>query len=369
MKNIVYIRAADVYNDSRATKEITSFAKNGYAVTVLAWNRSGQAEEKCKEVFQKYPNVKFHFYNKELKNGMGLRKDILKLIAWLIWTKKTLKKLKNVDVVHSCDFEGAFGVYKFCKRRKIKMVYDIFDYYVDAHSIPTVLKNFIEKRDIRVINNAEVTIICNEERRVQIAKAQPKKVIVIHNSPDIQEVIKEDFIYDYAYCGSLDNGRLVGEILDLYEKNSDLKMVLAGHGLHEDKCIELAGKYSNFTYLGSIPYSKVLEVESQSRVLSAIYIPTVRNHQLCAPNKFYESLALSKPVIVCKGTGIDKIVQDKNIGRVIEYTAEEFYFALRDLIRQPMENEVIGAKARDLYDSNYKWSIMESILINTYSAL
>lgn len=70
MSTVVYIRAADVYNDSRATKEIVSFAKKGYNVTVLCWNRSGKAEEMCKEVFKEYSGVKFVFYNKPLKNGM-----------------------------------------------------------------------------------------------------------------------------------------------------------------------------------------------------------------------------------------------------------------------------------------------------------
>ncbi len=369
MKTVVYIRAADVYNDSRATKEITALSKNGYKVVVLAWNRSGVAQEKCKEIFKELQNVSFVFYNKPLKSGMGLRKDVFKLISWLRWTAKSLKKIKNADIVHSCDFEGSFGVYKICKKRKIKMVYDIFDYYVDAHSIPSVLKSFIEKRDIRVINNADVTIICNEERRQQIAKATPKRVIVIHNSPSIDKVEKDEITYDYAYCGSLDSGRLVAEILDCYDENSDLRMVFAGHGSSSEKCEELAEKYENFTYLGSIPYSEVLKAENQSKVLSAIYIPTIRNHKLCAPNKFYESLALGKPIIVCEGTGIDNIVKEKHIGCAINYDAKEFYLALRKLIKNEEEMAEVCKISRQLYTEKYSWNIMEKILLDTYAEI
>jgi glycosyltransferase involved in cell wall biosynthesis len=118
-----------------------------------------------------------------------------------------------------------------------------------------------------------------------------------------------------------------------------------------------------------VPYAEVLKVEQQSRVLSAIYEPITRNHRLCAPNKFYEALALGKPLIVCKGTGIDKIVEENNIGCVIEYNVQEFYRVLRELKGNPSLCKGMGERARKLYEEKYKWSIMQEKLLNCYSKL
>ena len=94
-----------------------------------------------------------------------------------------------------------------------------------------------------------------------------------------------------------------------------------------------------------------------------------RNHQLCAPNKFYEALALSKPIIVCKGTGIDNIVQENKIGIVINYSASEFYDAVIWFKNNLEEAIAMGNRGRLLYEENYRWSIMEQKLIDSLRAI
>ena len=368
MKTVVFIRGADVFNDSRSTKEIMAFVEDGYRVEVLGWNRSGNALEQCRVTFANVlDRVNFTFFNVRAENGIGV-KNIHKLIGWIIWVNKMLKKLAmkcEIFAVHSCDLDTGIAANKFCRKNKINFVYDIFDYYIDTHYIPSVLRNLVEKAEIKTINNADVTIICTEERKEQIEKATPKKLIIIHNSPELNEASTQEDI-DYCYCGAMFDMRLISEILGEYNNNSDLKFVFAGHGPYSQITAIMADKYANFTYMGPVPYATVLSIESRARVLSAIYEPTIRNHRLCAPNKFYESLALGKPVIVCRGTGIDKIVQENNIGRVIDYNANDFYEALRELCLNDDLRIEMGKRARKLYDEKYDWRIMKDILLRTY---
>ncbi len=51
MNTIIFIRATNIYDDSRATKEIVSLSQNGYNVIVLGWNRDGNAVERTKGSF------------------------------------------------------------------------------------------------------------------------------------------------------------------------------------------------------------------------------------------------------------------------------------------------------------------------------
>ncbi len=372
-KRVLFIRSNEIYLDSRATKEITALLDAGYTVSALGWSRGAVANEtkqKCIEQFEKYGDkVSFNFYNANVDGGIGF-KGIFKLLKWFKWCKKVIKKSAPFDYAHLCDLDSAFGVYKLLKKKKTKIVYDIFDYYIDCHYVPKIIRNFVENKEIKVINNANLTIICTEERYEQISKSKPQKYIVIHNSPDVEKIEAQKPEYDYAYFGALyPTKRLCKEIFEEYEANSQYKFAIGGYGSLNEQVIALDSKYQNFNYFGKVSYSEVLSLESKSKVISAIYEPTIRNHRLCAPNKFYEALALAKPVIVCRGTGIDKIVLENDIGVVIDYSAEDFYKALSQLCDDDNLREEMGKRARSLYEKDYRWSIMKQKLITAYQEI
>ena len=93
MKIIAYIRSSNIYDDSRATKEITALLDEGYKVVVLGWNRDGKAEEKSKELFSKYQQrVLFQFFPVEVIGGIGI-KNVKMLLLWMNWIRKTIKML------------------------------------------------------------------------------------------------------------------------------------------------------------------------------------------------------------------------------------------------------------------------------------
>ena len=369
METIAYIRNADIYYDSRATKEIKAFLEAGYRVAVLGWNRTGNAAEKCREAFPETDRISFRFYEQPMPNGIGMR-NIGKLAGWFRWVKQTLNKADDIDIVHACDLDGAIGACRYCAKRKVKLVYDIFDYYVDTHNnIPTILKGIIERKEISIINGADLTIICTEERKAQIRKASPRKVIAVHNSPDLPDVPESETRFDYVYCGSLGAERLFGDILRQYGSNQDLTFFLAGFGTYSTEAAKLAERFSNLQFGGLLNYAQVLEKEAEAVCLSAVYDPSWKNHQLCAPNKFYEALALGKPVIVCRGTGIDQIVEKYRIGMVIDYQAEQFYQAIRFYKSHPEECKRIRKEARELYNRTYQWSVMRSRLLKAYNEL
>lgn len=365
-KRIAYIRSSGIFDDSRATKEIRALSSHGYEIIVIGWDRSGFGEKKCKEIFDS-PNIEFVFFHEIVTGGIG-KKGIKKLIGYFEFVKRELIRRKDsLFAVHACDLDGSLGAYRFCKKNNIPLVYDIYDYYIDSHSIPRLLMNTVERMEINVINQAACTIICTEERRAQIEKSKPKDIRVIYNSPDIEENDDRisDIKYDYVYCGAFEERRLIEEILDNYEQHRQFRFVFAGSGKYDEKAKEIAN-YPNFSFLGRISYDTVIEIEKQSLVISAIYEPTVRNHVLCAPNKFYEALALGKPVIVCKGTGIDKVVAQHRIGRVIEYSADQFYEALESLLQDKNELENISVRAKKLYQTTYRWKLMEERLCLIY---
>ncbi len=360
---ILYARASGIYNDSRASKEIAALQEQGYSLLVLAWDKDGKAAAACKKLF---PEVSFRFYTAPVEGGLGI-KGIGKLLGFWRFLRKEMKGVGPTSLlaVHACDLDTGLALRGLCEKYKIPLIYDIYDYYADSHALPGAALRYLEKQEVRCINQAHTTIICTEERREQLHLAKPQRTVVIYNSPEVAELPKVPAVYDYAYCGYLGDGRMVREILEAYPAHSDLKFFFAGIGPYAQIAQRLSEAYENFTFSGSLPYQKVLEAEAESRVLSAIYEPSSRNHRLCAPNKFYESLALDKPVIVCKGTGIDRIVEAEKIGRAISYDVEAFYTALREILGQQESTRA----ARRLYESRYRWKDMAQRLCQIYKSL
>lgn len=373
MKTVIIIRTTSIYNDSRVMKEINSLSRNGYHVVVLGWNRDGIASEKCQEVFEN--DVSFYFFKTQLKN-IGIR-HIDKLTLWFIWVYEMLNKLVNsngIFIIHACDLDAGIPATYFVKRNKLRslrLVYDIFDYYVDAHHIPSMVRSRIENLETSIINTADLTIICNEERKWQIRKSQPKKLVVIHNAPDLRNIEIPDISeeYDYAYCGSLAPLRLLKEIFDAYSEYQDIRMVIGGYGIYDVLAKKMDGCYQNFLFEGALSYPDVLKTEVSAKVLSAVYDPTITNHKLAAPNKFYEAMALGKPLIVCRGTGIDKIVEKENLGIIIPYNAGAFFAALYRLINDSALRMTMGNNAKKIFIKKYSWEIMEKKLLNMYDLL
>ncbi len=360
---ILYARASGIYNDSRASKEIAALREKGYSLLVLAWDKDGRSKAACKELL---PDVPFRFYTAPVEGGLGL-KGIGKLLGFWHFLRREMKRMDRTSLlaVHACDLDTGLPLRGLCQKYGIPLIYDIYDYYADSHALPGAALHYLEKQEIRCINEAHTTIICTEERREQLRLAKPQSVTVIYNSPEVAQLPHVDSVYDYAYCGNLGNGRMVKEILEAYPSHSDLKFFFAGIGTYAPLAQKLSETYDNFTFSGSLPYQKVLEAEAQSRILSAIYEPSSRNHRLCAPNKFYESLALDKPVIVCKGTGIDRIVEAEKIGRAIDYDVTAFYAALRELLDKQDSTHA----ARKLYESHYRWRDIAKRLCQIYESL
>lgn len=75
---------------------------------------------------------------------------------------------------------------------------------------------------------------------------------------------------------------------------------------------------------------------------------------------FMKLLHYGKPIIVCKNTSIDQIVEEEKVGISIDYSAEEFVNAIKSLDIEDYKNST------QLYKKKYSWDIMEQRLKNIF---
>ncbi len=378
MKKVVIVRSNGVNPDSRVEKEANSLMNLGYKVTVLAWDRDENYKFRNSKLNFKDINCDIVRYGIKAGFGAGLTnlKPLLK--SQIMILRYLITHTKEIDIIHACDFDTALISFLFAKIFNKKIVYDIFDYYVDAFSVPNKLKKFIEWIDIKVINNVNSVIIVNEARKAQIRKSNPKRLYVIHNSPKILEdelcrkerIIKKGEIIKLCYVGILGESRFLKEAVEVVAHNKKYQLDIGGFGNLEEYFIEASNEYENINYLGRMSYTDVIKLEKNSDILFAVYDPRVPNHKYSAPNKLYEALMLGKPIIVAKGTGIDKLVDKMEIGRSVEYSKQSFELALEGLVEDlKNEKDSLAKRCKKLYDENYSWAEMERRLKQLYSEI
>lgn len=375
---IVITRSNAICPDSRVEKEANSLIKMGHSVTILGWDRS--SNHKCKKDKIKLLNGEADIYRFGVKAvfGGGIKKNLIPMFRIQNQMYKWLKKNRNnYDVIHACDFDNGLTAYKMNKRYHKKYVYDIFDYYIASHDIPKFLSNIIEKKDFKVINKAECTIICSEQRLEQIKGSKPKMISIIENSPDPNllndltqfKLKSNNDKIKIAYVGILSRARLIIDMLDVVSKNKDFELHIAGFGQLHDEIISYSNSFANIYYYGKIPYESTLQLEKQCDIMTAIYDPTVANHKFAAPNKFYEAMMLGKPLIMVKNTGMDKIVSDNCFGRVIEFNAEGFENAIIEIKNEKESWSEISERMKKMFEEKYSWNIMEEELRKIYESI
>ncbi|MDF2948217.1 MAG: glycosyltransferase [Sedimentibacter sp.] len=372
---VVFLRSNPVEPDSRVEKEVNSLIKIGYDVEILAWDRSYKYKIKETYLSMDSGKVLIHRFGMPAAFGGGIKKNLIPLIIFQIKLFKWLYKNRNMyDIIHACDFDTSYTAMKVAKKFNKKLVYDIFDYYIDAFNVPDFMKSFIEKKDLEVIKAADLTIICTEKRKEQIKRSRPKRLVIIHNTPELsKDIIKttntENSKIKIAYVGILADGRFIKEIAEIVKSNPCYELHIGGFGKLESYFENMSKEYSNIVFYGKLPYKKTLELENNCDIMTAIYDPSVPNNYYAAPNKFYEALMLGKPIIMAKNTGMDEIVSKNDIGEVIDYSIESLQTALFKLVLRRSEWPDMANRMKYIYEKYYKWSEMEKRLYRMYKEI
>ena len=370
MKKIVMARSNPVEPDSRVEKEANSLANAGYEVILLAWDRT--ANYRCKSDWKQLKDhrVRRISFGAKAAYGAGMKSILSYLrfqISLLIWL---MVNRNNYDICHLCDFDTAFTGSNICRLLRKKYVFDIFDYLsTDARSFS---QRVLKRMEDGIINHSNATIICTEDRKKQIQDARPQKLVVIHNTPNMVQfapVLSETVAIKVAYVGILQDYRLLLELGEYFKGRRDVELHIGGFGKYEKYFEELAREYDNIVWYGRLPYEKTLELEHSCDIMLAIYDPQIGNHRFAAPNKFYESLMLGRPVIMVRGTGMSDLVEKYDIGELIDYSVNGFDHGLNALIARRSEWTAMGKRMQRLYEDFYSWNVMEKRLVDLYRDL
>lgn len=357
MKNITFIRSNQIHSDSRAEKYLTYYDDNNINYTIIGWDRNDTNAQRKNTIY----------YRRKVGYVVGGVKAAFNRLFWFWFVVRTLCNLKRKpEFIHACDLDCAFPavLYKIFCNKNVYILFDVFDWMsvgmqVNGNSLISKSIFWMERLCLKHCNKL---IICEDERRTQIPNHEKYDICVLPNIPMIkdEEIIcqkKEEYQFNngkitLSYVGWFGHGRFLDEMLDLAEKGV-FNLLIAGYGNQDlmDKCNQMNGN-GNVKYYGRVDYMTGLTIQYNADMVYAMYCKVINNHIYAAPNKYYEAMFLSKPLLTTSGIIIgDKVCKD-GTGYTIEETKESFENLM--LLLDVKEMKEMGIRSRKLWEEVYQ---------------
>lgn len=362
------VRAHPVDPDVRIEKEARTLSKAGYDVTVLAWGRYGKSSLR-EEERSSYTIRRF-----QLRAPWGVR-VIFFLPFWGVFEFIWLLKNKW-DIVHSADFDTLIPALIAAKIKGKPIIYDIFDFYADQVPLPRVFRKALAGLDRYLMRFVDAVIIVDPSRLEQVGREYGVSTVIIYNSPsdnlkvDISSRKKKENLFNVFYAGVLSQDRDFKSLIDASDDFNDVMIEIAGYGYYKEEVEELSTKYNRIRFLGSIMYDSVIEKTLQADLLFALYDPSILNNRYASPNKLFEAMMCSKPILVSDGTAMADIVREEKCGLVVPYgDVNAVKHAIFTLKNDPTLCRRLGENGREAYETKYNWKIMEERLLEIYRRL
>jgi glycosyltransferase involved in cell wall biosynthesis len=151
---------------------------------------------------------------------------------------------------------------------------------------------------------------------------------------------------------------------ELLKRNRKLKYIVIGDGPERKKLEKLAKSLrleKHVEFLGKLPHKKALEYIAKADIFS---LPSWREGFGVV---YLEAMALGKPVIACRGEGIEDVIEDKVNGILVEpRNVGSLIEALDFLLTHPNESRVMGKRDSNSALKKFTWGRNAEKTIDIY---
>jgi glycosyltransferase involved in cell wall biosynthesis len=368
--DVVIARCNPVVYDIRVFKIVNSLKKR-YSILALGWNR----EKVPREITNKYlVDLKLcGFIAPYGKSLVRSPKMVSYYIYFWIWLFNQLVK-SNPKVIHACDLDTVIPCYFYKLLFRKKLVFDVFDRYAIAfvprkfrlfYSAVNFLEEFFSK-------NSDVLITISE-KVLSTFRRKPKHCMIIFNCPEDYRIDKkspnEDGVLKIVYTGGIrSKTRGLESLTAAVNDLPNVELVIAGWYIKSDKqFLESLLRVPNVKYKGILKPNDSLILEASSDVIVALYDPSIQWHNITLPNKFFEAMMCSVPLITNVSADF---VNPIGFGIIVEYgNIEQIRNAIVELRDNVELRRNLGLNGRKAFLEKYNWKNMEQEIFEVYSSL
>lgn len=339
-------------------KECISLADAGYVVYLV----SGNTEEK------QINNVNMVSANSPKRGRLGR----------LVYTaREVYKKAKalDADIYHFHDPELLRFAIRLKKAGKI-VIYDAHEdlprqtlgkeYLKFKKSIARIIEVF----ENYVARRVDYVITATPFIAERFVKINPN-TIDINNFPllseiDIQETDEPRDSKKVCFIGGISKIRGIHELVESLD-GLDVQLEMGGT-IPEDfrSSLESLPGWKNVNALGFIDRQKSLAIKSKVSAGIVTFLP-LPNHINSQPNKIFEYMASSLPVVGSNFPLWREIIEKNNCGICVDSTnPQDIKRGIKFIIDNPEKAREMGRNGKQLVISKYNWNIEEKKLVGVY---
>ena len=266
----------------------------------------------------------------------------VKRIWTYIKTIKSIKKLINANefdvvLVNNLDvlLLHLFSRFKFFgKKDSTKVAIEISDLrkYVFSDGFMAKRLRVLEKRLYR--KHIDKLIVTSEKYYTyHFEKFFSKDVFILENKLLSQEIkITDDSLKDQktdkiiiGIVGLLLRKDEYIRLFETYKNHINVEIHVHGKGQYQNVVEDYAGQYENIKYFG--PYNAFTDTQRIYASLDMIYLiydihQVSLNNRLALPNKLYECMYYSVPLLCSKDTYLEEKVKEYGVGTSIDYKVD-----------------------------------------------
>ena len=237
--------------------------------------------------------------------------------------------------------------------------------YIGACDVVITVNQSIAAELERRYDISDVKVIYNAKRSLNIAIRSRRFHEIFGFATDKKVLL---------FQGGLSAGRNLEVLVDAmrYVRNLSVVLVVLGDGLllHTLKKMTLAGELSGRVFFHpAVPQNELLALTVAADAGVIPYQSTCLNNYYCTPNKLFEFIAASLPILASDLPEIRKVVEEQQIGLVGDSSTAEKLSVLIDEFFSDEQRlaswQTNLAKARDLIC----WEQEEKKLVEIYEAL
>jgi len=335
--------------------------------------------------------IHVHAIHVRYTNEMSFARRLVAFLSFMVISSIYVLMLRKRDLIFATSTPLTIGIPALIGRAVlgIPLIFEVRDLWPDVPIAMGYIKNPIM---IRLLFWFEKSLYARAFKVVALSTGMKEaiigkglgdnKIVVIPNACDMEEFSGRDWERDplakyktsgeekiCLYAGTFGFVNNVGYVIELAAHlrhlEPKIKFILIGDGVERKKIvqqIEARGVGGSVFVLESVKRSELIAyIQSVDACLSTVQdIPELYNN---SANKFFDALAAGKPVIINYGGWQADVVENNEIGLVLNYNYEESarrlsaFFA--DAVPQDRENHI-----RAFAEANYGRELLFSRLLN-----
>jgi len=362
-------------------KESKSLQKAGHAVTLIA------------------PSDTASKNNVDGIHVITVKKPGSKMLHPITLVRVFIAGLRQDCDVYHCHEPGSLFVCVLLKLfRRTKLVYDAHEHYpsliADNTIFPSPVKKYVEAfsnlSELLLCRLADLIIVVREDLKERFEKVTNKKVSIIYvyptksffqNSKAPSKIIEKYdenkvIIYEgYVDIAARGIDKLLFALKKVVDTIPEAKVVIVGKMPDADliwveEYIDTNKLHDNFEIVGWIDHDEVPQYLGIADVGVMLLQPIRYNNIMGIPNKIFDYMAGSIPIIASDFPNIHKIVDLANAGILVNpVDVDEIVDAILYLLNNKEHAMKMGKNGRKMVEDLYNWENMEKELHVVYENL